>query len=158
ALEESERLHRSTFDEAPIGVAHTSLTGRFLRVNRSLCQLLGYSPEELTRIDFREITHPDDLAQDVDATRRLVTGQLDRYTREKRYRRKDGRFVLVNLAVSLHRNRDGNPVFFIAVIEDLSERKRLEQDLRQAHKMEAIGRLAGGIAHDFNNLLTAIDG
>jgi len=158
ALEESDRLHRSTFNEAPIGVAHTSLTGRFLRVNRWLCQLLGYAPEELTGKEFVAITHPDEVEQDIQAMGRLIAGELDRYTREKRYRRKDGSFVLVNLAVSVHRSVQGEPVFFIAVIEDLTARKRLEQELRQAHKMEAVGRLAGGIAHDFNNLLTAIAG
>jgi PAS domain S-box-containing protein len=158
ALEENERLHRSTFDEAPIGIAQTSLSGRFLRVNRWLCRLLGYQPEELERTDFMAITHPDEVERDVEASRRLITGELDRYEREKRYRRKDGSFVLMKLAVSVHRNRHGNPVYFIAVIEEVTERKRLEQELRQAHKMEAIGRLAGGIAHDFNNLLTAIAG
>ena len=158
ALEESDRLHRSTFDEAPIGVAHTSVAGRFLRVNRWLCRLLAYSPDELTRLDFMTITHPDEVAQDADARRRLIAGDFDRYARENRYRRKDGRFVPVNLALSVHRNAQGDAVFFIAVVEDLTERKRLEQELRQAHKMEAIGRLAGGIAHDFNNLLTAIGG
>ena len=158
ALEESDRLHRSTFDEAPIGVAHTSVAGRFLRVNRWLCRLLAYSPDELTRLDFMTITHPDEVARDADARRRLIAGDFDRYARENRYRRKDGRFVPVNLALSVHRNAQGDAVFFIAVVEDLTERKRLEQELRQAHKMEAIGRLAGGIAHDFNNLLTAIGG
>lgn len=158
ALEESERVYRSTFDEAPIGIAHTSLTGRFLRVNRHLCQLLGYASEELTRIDLIAITHPDDVERDIAALRALAAGENDRYTHEKRYRRKDGSFVLVNVAISVHRNRVGQALFGIAVIEDLTERKRLDQDLRQAHKMEAIGRLAGGIAHDFNNLLTAIDG
>ena len=158
ALEESDRLHRSTFDEAPIGVAHTSVAGRFLRVNRWLCRLLAYSPDELTRLDFMTITHPDEVARDAEARRRLIAGEFDRYARENRYRRKDGRFVPVNLALSVHRNAQGDAIFFIAVVEDLTERKRLEQELRQAHKMEAIGRLAGGIAHDFNNLLTAIGG
>lgn len=158
ALLESERLHRSTFDQAPIGVAHTSLTGRFLRVNRCLCALLGYTAEELTSLDFKAITHPDDVQQDLEAMRRLIEGEVNRYTREKRYRRKDGSFVLVNLMVNVHRNPLGDAVFFVAVLEDLTERKRLEQGLRNAAKMEAIGRLAGGIAHDFNNLLTAIGG
>ncbi|HZR22914.1 MAG TPA: PAS domain S-box protein [Vicinamibacterales bacterium] len=155
---EAERLYKSTFDQAPIGIAHTSLTGRFLRVNRCFCQLLGYSAEELTHVDFAAVTHPDEVQQDTDAIQQLVSGALDRYTREKRYRRKDGSLVLVNLTVSVHRDLQGKPAFFIAVAEDLTERKRLEQELRQAHKMEAIGRLAGGIAHDFNNLLVVMGG
>ena len=158
AFEESERVYRSTFDEAPIGVAHTSLTGTFLRVNQYVCQLLGYAPQELTLLEFTAITHPDEVGRDLAALQALVAGEIHRYTCEKRYRRKDGSFVLANVAVSVHRDRLGEALFFIAAIEDLTERKRLEQELRQAHKMEAIGRLAGGIAHDFNNLLTAIDG
>ena len=157
ALEESERLHQSTFDDAPIGVAHTSLAGRFLHVNRWLCRVLGYSPEELTSLDFMTLTHPEEVEQDVEARHRLVRGELDCYRREKRYRRKDGSFVPVNLAVSVHRNRQGVH-YFIVVVEDLTERNRLEQELRQAQKMEAIGRLSGGIAHDFNNLLVVIGG
>jgi two-component system cell cycle sensor histidine kinase/response regulator CckA len=158
ALEESERLHQSTFDDAPIGVAHTSLAGRFLHVNRWLCRTLGYSPEELTSLDFMTLTHPEEVEQDVEARYRLISGELDCYRREKRYRRKDGAFVPVNLAVSVHRNGQGDPIYFVVVVEDLTERNRLEQELRQAQKMEAIGRLAGGIAHDFNNLLVVIGG
>jgi signal transduction histidine kinase len=104
------------------------------------------------------ISHPDDVAGDIDAGKRLIAGASDRYTREKRYRRKDGAFIWTNLTVSLHRHVGGEPDYFIAIIEDLTERKRAEDEARQAHKMEAIGRLAGGIAHDFNNLLMAIVG
>ena len=82
ALEESERLHQSTFDDAPIGVAHTSLAGRFLHVNRWLCRVLGYSPEELTSLDFMTLTHPEEVEQDVEARHRLVRGELDCYRRE----------------------------------------------------------------------------
>src|SRR5437762_9519472 len=99
------------------------------------------------------ISHADEVRQDVDARARLIAGTLHRYTREKRYRRKDGSFVWTNLTVSLHRNLTGEPAYFIAIVEDLTERKHLEQQVRQAHKMEAIGRLAGSIAHDFDNLL-----
>ena len=158
ALARRERVHQSTFDEALIGIAHSNLDGRFLLVNRRLCELLGYSAEELTALDFMAISHQDEVGQDIDAKARLIAGDIDRYTREKRYRRKDGSFVSTNLTVSVHRDLTGEPAYFIDIIEDLTERKHLEQQVRQAHKMEAVGRLAGGIAHDFNNLLTAILG
>jgi two-component system cell cycle sensor histidine kinase/response regulator CckA len=158
ALLERERVYQATFDEALIGLAQTSMDGRFLLVNRRLCDLLGYTVEELRALDFITISHPDEVAQDVDAKERLIAGAVDRYTREKRYRRKDGSFVWTNLTVSLHRHVSSEPSYFIATIEDITERKRAEEEARQLHKMEAIGRLAGGIAHDFNNLVTAIVG
>ncbi len=158
ALLERERVYEATFDEALIGLAQTSLEGRFLLVNRRLCDLLGYTPEELRALDFMAISHADETAQDVDAKERLIAGTLDRHTREKRYRRKDGSFIWASLTVSLHRHVSGDPSYFIATLEDITERKRAEEEARQLHKMEAIGRLAGGIAHDFNNLLTAIVG
>jgi PAS domain S-box-containing protein len=158
ALLERERVYRATFDEALIGLAQTSVDGRFLLVNRRLCDLLGYTADELKDLDFMTISHPDEIAQDVDAKERLLAGAIDRHTREKRYRRKDGSFVWTNLTVSLHRHVSGEPSYFIATIEDITERKRAEAEARQLHKMEAIGRLAGGIAHDFNNLLIAIVG
>jgi PAS domain S-box-containing protein len=158
ALAERDRAYRSTFEEAPVGIAHTSLDGRFLVVNQWLCDLLGYTAEELTATDFIAISHPDEVGEDIDGRARLVAGSIRRYSREKRYRRKDGTFVWANLRVNVHRDINGTPSYFIAIIEDLTARKQLEQQARQAHKMEAVGRLAGGIAHDFSNLLTAIVG
>jgi two-component system cell cycle sensor histidine kinase/response regulator CckA len=158
ALLERERVYQASFDEALIGLAQTSLDGQFLLVNSHLCDLLGYTAEELRALDFMTISHPDEVAQDVEAKTRLIAGAIDRYTREKRYRRKDGSFVWTNLTVSLHRRVSLEPNYFITIIEDITERKRAEEEARQLHKMEAIGRLAGGIAHDFNNLLTVIVG
>jgi PAS domain S-box-containing protein len=149
---------QSTFDEALIGIAHTSLDGRCLLVNRRLCDLLGYSRDELTGLDFMRITPLEEAGHDREARAQLITGTLPRYTREARYRRKDGSLVSASLTVSLHRDTSGAPEYFIEIIEDLAERTRLEEQGRQAHRMEAIGRLAGGIAYDFNNLLTAIVG
>jgi two-component system cell cycle sensor histidine kinase/response regulator CckA len=158
ALTESERAYRSIFDEAPIGIAHTALDGRWLRVNQRLSQLLGFSPEELTALDSRSLTDADDIDADAAVRSRLMAGTLDRHLAARRYRRKDSREISVNLMMSLYRDANGEPRYFIAIIEDTSERLSLEDQLRQAQKMEAVGRLAGGIAHDFNNLLTAILG
>src|SRR5205807_1501906 len=103
-------------------------------------------------------THPDDVEQDRRELTRFLASSTTKYEREKRYRHKDGHFVSARLTVVLHRGSDGAPKFFISTIEDVAERVRLEGQLRQGQKMEAVGRLAGGIAHDFNNLLTVIIG
>jgi two-component system cell cycle sensor histidine kinase/response regulator CckA len=158
ALVESQRAFMSSFDEAPIGIVHTSLEGRWIRVNRRLSELLGYAPEELMATSFMAITHPDDVEQDTRALTQLLTGAMRKYECEKRYRHKDGHYVSAKLTAVLHRDSAGAPKYFISTIEDATDRIRLEGELRQGQKMEAIGRLAGGIAHDFNNLLTIIIG
>jgi PAS domain S-box-containing protein len=156
ALVESQDAFTATFQEAPIGIGHTSLEGRWLRVNRRLCDLLGYGPEELTTMNFKAITHPEDVGQDTEALTQLLAGTIQKYEREKRYRHRDGHFVSAKLTAVLHRDSTGAPKYFIAIIEDVADRVRLEGQLRQSQKMESVGRLAGGIAHDFNNLLTVI--
>jgi PAS domain S-box-containing protein len=103
ALFERERVYQSTFDEALIGIAQTSLEDQFLRVNHHLFDLLGYTSEELTAADFMTISNPDQIAQDREAKTQLISGAVDRYTREKRYRRKNNTFVWTNLTVRLQR-------------------------------------------------------
>jgi len=157
-LVESQNAFASTFDEAPIGIAHTSLEGRWLRVNRHLCELLGYTAEELMATSFMAITHPDDVEEDTRALSQVLAGAIRKYRRAKRYRHKDGHFVSAKLTAVLHRDTAGAPQYLISTIEDVTDRVWMEGQLRQGQKMEAVGRLAGGIAHDFNNLLTVIIG
>lgn len=129
-LRESEERFRLILDEAPIGMALVAPGGRFVRVNRVLCELLGYSTEELTGLTFQEITHPEDRRSDLALVRRLARAEIPRYQLEKRYIRMDGTTVDIMLSVSALRRSDGTPRYYIAQIEDITERRRLEEQLR----------------------------
>jgi PAS domain S-box-containing protein len=156
---ESERLYRSTFDAAPVGIAHVALTGAWLRVNQRLCDLLGYPCDELTSAAVQTLMQAEDTAGEVESFREMVAGRLDHHVvDDKRFRRRDGGFIWARENMSVHRGADGRPQHIILVIEDITERRALEAQVRQANKMEAIGQLASGVAHDFNNLLTVILG
>jgi PAS domain S-box-containing protein len=158
-LVESERLYRTTFDTAPVGIVHVDLTGKWLRVNLRLCELLGYSREDLQGPSAAEMTQSEPVEGETEALRQLAAGaQPAHVIDEKRYRRRDGNFLWTRVNISLHRDSSGQPQHFIEVIEDITERRTLEAQVRQSNKMDAIGRLASGVAHDFNNLLTVILG
>ena len=127
-LRESEERFRATFEHAAVGAAQVRIDGRWLRVNRRLCEIVGYSQEELLGKTFQDITHPDDLEKDLDRVQKMLAGELETYTMEKRYVKKEGLQVWVNLTVSLVRDASGQPGYFIAVIEDISERKKAEEE------------------------------
>jgi len=134
ALSHSEDLFRATFEQAAVGMAHVSVDGHWLRVNRRLCEIVGYSAQELTRKTFQEISHVDDLAADLQATRQLLQGESQTYSLHKRYFHKDGHLVWINLTVSLVRNAQGLPDYFVAVVEDITQLKLAEQALRQSEE------------------------
>lgn len=158
ALRESEERFRLTFDQAAVGIAHVSPDGQLLRINHKFCDIVGYSPEELLAGKFQDLTYPGDLEADQVHVHSMLAGEMQSCLMEKRYVRKDGSLVWINLTDALVRHPSGDPKYFISVVQDITERKHLEEQFLQAQKMEAIGRLAGGVAHDFNNLLTVIIG
>lgn len=131
-LQESEECLRKSFEFAAIGKAIVDIDGRFRRVNRSLCELLGYSEGELLGLDFRAITSPADLAADLDLVRRLLAGEIRSYELEKRYIHRDGGLVDTLLSVSLVRDGADRPLYFLSQIHDLTELKRAESERRRA--------------------------
>jgi two-component system, cell cycle sensor histidine kinase and response regulator CckA len=163
ALRESEARFRSYFESPLIGMAITSPDRRWLEVNDHLCRMLGYTREELLQIRWSDLTPEGDMGVNERFLRQSLEGELDTYSLEKRYRRKDGGLVHASIAVRCIRKPDGQADYFLTVVQDQTARieaeqaqAELESQLRQAQKLEALGQLAGGIAHDFNNILTAI--
>lgn len=125
-LSSSEERFRGTFEQAAVGMAHVGLDGRWLRVNERACELLGYSREELLGLRCADVTHPDDLDTDVENTRRLLSGEIETYAMDKRYLRRSGAPLWATLTVSLARDHEGAPAYFISVFEDIDEKKRIE--------------------------------
>src|SRR3954447_14030263 len=133
ALRESEERFRGTFENAGVGMADCDLQGRFLRVNQKLCEIVGYTREELLQKTWQEITHPDDLAASLEQFLPLLRGEQPGYSLEKRLVRKDGSPVWIDLAVSLRRDAVGTTAHALLVLQDITERRRLEEELRKAH-------------------------
>jgi PAS domain S-box-containing protein len=150
ALQESEERFYSAFECAGMGMAMTDLSGDFLQVNQTLCDFLGYSKEDLLKKNFQQITFPADLSENLLGLQQLISGSRKTYQTEKRYLQRDGSSVWAHVIVSLVRNADGRPAAFFAQIQDITERRHLEEQLRQAQKLEAIGQLAAGISHEIN--------
>ena len=134
ALKESEQRFRRSFDNATIGMALVGRDGRWLQVNRSLCEILGYPEEELLGKTFQDITHPDDLDVDLDNLRRMLAGETRTYQTEKRYFHREGHVVWILLSVSMVQDEEGEPLYFVSQIQDISERKRAEQKIRDAEQ------------------------
>jgi PAS domain S-box-containing protein len=131
---DADSLFQNAFEHAAIGMALVAPDGSWLKVNRSVCDITGYSEEELLRRTFQDITHPDDLERDVSAAKTLLTGEIDTYQMEKRYFHKNGSVVWVMLSVSLVRDRKNKPRFFISQIQDITARKESEAQLGEAAK------------------------
>jgi len=135
ALRESEERFRSAFESAAIGMALVGLDGSWLEVNQPFSDLVGYSQGEMAGMSFQEITHPDDLDANLDRTRRLAAGEIPSYQMEKRYIHKAGHAVWGLLSASLVRDADGNPLYGIDQVQDITQRKRAEEALKQSERL-----------------------
>lgn len=127
---ESESRFRLSFDNAPIGMGLVDLNGKWIKVNKAICQMLGMSEPEMISCTFQDITHPDDLKTDLENLERLFQGTIENYQMEKRYIHKKGHNIWINLSVSLVRDDHGNPVHYVAHIEDINERKIKETEIK----------------------------
>lgn len=125
----SEAMFRATFEHASVGLAHIGPQGQWLNVNQRASEIVGYPHEELLKITFQDITHPDDLDLDVGLLNEVLEGKRETYRIEKRYFHKSGRIIWVLLSVSCMRNPDGEVAYFISVLQDITESKRISQAL-----------------------------
>jgi PAS domain S-box-containing protein len=130
ALRDSEEQYRMTFDLVAVGVCNVALDGRWLRFNQKICEITGYSSQELLTMNYQEITHPDDLETDLIYVGRLVAGEIPSFSMEKRYIRKDSSTIWVNLTVSLARDVREEP-YMIGIVEDITKRKQAELKLQE---------------------------
>ncbi len=148
-LQRTEERFRSAFEDAPIGIALIALEGQLIRVNRSLSEILGYSQAELLTKTFQAITHPDDLVINLEQIQRVLAGEIQTYQVQKRYFHQQGYVVWSLLNLSLVRDHQGEPIYFIAQIQDISDRHVIEQ-----MKDEFISI----VSHELRTPLTAIHG
>ena len=163
ALRASEERFRRYFELGLIGMAMTSPTKGCLEVNDELCRILGYERDELLQKTWAEMTHPDDLAADVAQFNRVMAGEFDGYTMDKRWIRKDGRVIDSIMAARCLRRADGSVDYFVGLVLDTTERRRAEEELRKTQaelarvtRITMMGELAGSIAHEINQPLGAI--
>jgi two-component system, sensor histidine kinase and response regulator len=153
-LEESEARFRETFDEAPIGVALVGPNGRWLEVNRALCEIVGYTEAELLERTFQDITHPEDLDADLAKLGQVLTGEIQTYQMEKRYFHKEGHAIWAKLSVALVRDERGTPLHFVSHIENITRAKAAESALREGRRLLDESQSVAGVGSWTWNLET----
>ena len=155
SLRESEERFRGAFEHSAIGIALVALDGRWLKTNDAISRILGYSEGELRALNFQVLTHPDDLEPDMKLLRQVLRGELDHYEMEKRYIHKEGRTIPAFLTVSVVRDEERRPLYFVSQVQDLSERhraqlenERLRIELNHFGRLTLIGELTASLAHE----------
>jgi PAS domain S-box-containing protein len=156
-LRESEERFRLLFENAPIGIAMADRNRRFFRVNQAFCEMLGYSPEELTRMSFTDITHPDDVGPNVDLFRQAYENNISSYHLRKRYLHSQGDVIWVNLFATLIRSPLGEPLYTVGIIENITERVNAERE-RLAHEASQREALVREVHHRIKNNLHGVIG
>jgi PAS domain S-box-containing protein len=156
ALRESEERFGNAFRYSPHGMAFVGLDGRWLRANKSMCDILGYSEDELRNITFQKVTHPDDRQEDQRQLEKLMSGELSTYNRIKRYYRKDGKLIWVAVAVSAVHDPSGNPIYFIGQVQDITVQREMEEESARAQRLAGIAETTVAVAHELNNVLTVL--
>ena len=156
ALRESEERFANAFRLSPHGMAFVALDGRWLRANKALCEMLGYSEEELRDIDFQTVTHPEDVPEDLAHLARLVSGEVSSYHRVKRYYGKDRRLIWVSVAISAVHDASGAPLYYVGQIEDITLQRQHQQQSLHAERLGGIAETTIAVTHEMNNVLTAL--
>jgi PAS domain S-box-containing protein len=156
ALRESEERFGNAFRHSPHGMAFVSPEGRWLKANRALCEIFGYTEEELLQLGVADITHPEDIGTDVEQLRRMAAGEITGYNRIKRYVRKDGRVIWASLAVSAIHNSEGVPIYFIGQIQNITRERELEEERAHGERLAGITETTIAVAHEMNNVLTVL--
>jgi PAS domain S-box-containing protein len=143
-LKQSKRQLEDTFEQSATGMAHNEVNGRWIRLNQTYCDMVGYTKEEMLSKHFRDFTHPDDLELDLRQLQRTLAGEIPHYSFEKRYIHRLGHVVWAHITVSLMRTASGDPDYMIAVVQDISARKAIEDALRTSeHLLRQAHALAG---------------
>jgi PAS domain S-box-containing protein len=140
------------FQHAAIGMAIVDLDGKFLKLNRAFCKIVGYDEEALLKLDFQSITHPEDLDADVALARQLRDGEIDRYDLEKRYFHRDGSTIWIELSASMMRDENGQPFYFISQIQDITARKQAQREsARRLRHLERLTQTASQLLRDVDD-------
>lgn len=137
ALINSEKRFRAITEQAAVGIAQVSIEGKWLYVNEKLCQIVGYTKDELLVLTFQDITHPDDLQKDLSLVKKVLSGEISTYSMEKRYIRKDNSIVWIKLTVSLVTELADETKYFISIIEDIDDRKLTREALIKSEERYA---------------------
>lgn len=159
ALREAAERFREAFDHAPFGMGILDVAGAWQQVNRALCDILGSTRDELCATTWRALTHPEDLPRDEEAVAAILEGRASFVTREKRYLHADGRVVWVQVAVSVLRDDEGRPQSRIAQVQDVSERKRLQEQLASVAATgdrDVLSAMADRMAHQREQLSRSV--